>query len=104
VRLIQCENIDEDRSLRLEFIRPLNDFHNSDFESQCLHIMMPPAVISVYFPKSPGDKPFCFCGDTNESTIDQQFSSGIASAAEAANEVYHGAHLAPKLNIQPIIT
>lgn len=82
VRSIQSENVDETRTLTFEFHRPFTDFEDVDLNSQYNHILMPTVIISVYFPKSPNDKPFCFC--ENDSESDHQF---VSKVTEHANEV-----------------
>lgn len=85
IRSIQSESIDETRTLKFEFHCPLN-VDDRDLDSQYRHILIPSAIISVYFPKSPNDKPFCFYEESIEDIIDQQF---ILRAVEHANEVSH---------------
>lgn len=81
------EFIDNSRSLCLQLHRPLNSYGDITLDSQYEHIIIPPATISVYFPKSPCDKPFCFCEDRSEGSIDEHFISQVSEAAELANEV-----------------
>lgn len=84
VRSILLHNEDE---MCFEFHRPLSSYQELDLHAQFEHMLMPPAIMSVYFPKSANDKPFCFCEDGNEGNIDHHFISKVSEAAEHANEV-----------------